>query len=162
MAGREWRLARVTVRGSKQLQNKLKALRQKTQAPVRAALGEAAGEMVGMMRRLVPDGPGTGAFKLKGTIKWRFGDAEGGGSDAKTGRSGATTATITAGDEKNPEAAWVEWGTAPHLQGGSRPGTQHPGTQPRPYFFVSFRALRKSAKAKVRRAISKAVKDAVK
>lgn len=152
-------MARVTVRGSKQLQDKLKALRQKTQAPVRDALGQAAGEMVAMMKRQVPDGPGTGERDLGNSIKWRFGADEGGGSDAKSGRSGATTAIISAGDAKNPEASWVEFGTAPRVNGGSRSGTQHPGTTAKPYFFPSFRALRKSAKSKVRKAISKAVKQ---
>lgn len=152
-------MARVTVRGSKQLQDKLKALRVKTQPKVRAALGEAATEMVAMMKRQVPDGPGTGDRDLGNSIKWRFGAEEGGGSDAKTGRSAATAVSITAGDEKNPEARWVEFGTAPHINQGERPGTQNPGTKPRPFFFSSYRALRKRAKAKVAKSIREAVRE---
>ncbi len=155
-------MARVTVRGSKELNNKLKALREKTQGKVREGLAEAATEMVGMMKRLVPDGPGTGEFDLKGTIKWHFGADEGGDSDAKTGRSASTTAIITAGDEKNPEARWVEFGTAPHINQGDAPGTQNPGTRPRPYFFVSYRALRKRAKQLVRKSINDAVREVAK
>lgn len=154
-------MARVTVRGSKQLQDKLKALRQKTQPKVRAALGEAATEIVAMMKRLVPDGPGEGEFDLGNSIKWHFGAEEGGGSDAKTGRSASTTATITAGDAKNFEARYVEFGTAPHVQGGSRPGTQHPGTKAQPYFFPSYRALKKRAKSLVAKSIRAAVKEVV-
>lgn len=155
-------MASVTVRGSKQLQNKLKALRHKTQGKVRGGLAEAANEMVAMMKRQVPDGPGTGEFDLKGTIKWHFGAEEGGGSDAKTGRSASTTAVITAGDDKNPEARWVEFGTAPHINQGSRPGTQNPGTAKRPYFFSSYRALKKRAKQLVRKSIKEAVKEVAK
>lgn len=162
MAVREWLLARVTVRGSKQLNDKLKALRQKTQGHVRKGLAEAAGEMVAMMKRQVPDGPGTGIYDLKGTIKWHFGAEEGGGSDAKTGRSASTTAIITAGDEHNIEARWVEFGTAPHINQGSRPGTQNPGTAPRPYFFTSYRALKRRAKQLVRKSINEAVREVAK
>lgn len=152
-------MARVTVRGSKQLNDKLKALRQKTQGKVRAALGEAATEMVAMMKRQVPDGPGTGERDLGNSIKWRFGAEEGGGSDAVTGKSASTRVTITAGDEHNIEARWVEFGTAPHPQGGSRPGTDHPGTSPQPFFFPSYRALRKRAKAMVAKSIREAVRE---
>ncbi len=152
-------MARVTIKRSKQLSDKLKALRVATQAPVRAALGSAAQDMVDMMKGLVPDGPGTGDRDLKGTIKYHFGAAEGGGSDAVTGRSAATRATITAGDAKNPEARWIEFGTQPHTNAGTFAGTENPGTPARPYFFPSYRALKKSAKAKVQRAITKAVKD---
>ena len=154
-------MARVTIRGSKQLQNKLKLLRQRTQGKVREGLAAGATEIVAMMKRQVPDGPGTGERDLKGTIKWHFGAEEGGGSDAKTGRSASTRATITAGDAKNPEARWVEFGTAPHVQGGSRPGTQHPGTAKRPYFFSSYRALRKRAKSLVAKSIKEAVRSVV-
>lgn len=152
-------MARVTVRGSKQLQDKLKALRQKTQGKVRGGLAKAADEMVAMMKRQVPDGPGTGDRDLGNSIKWRFGAEEGGGSDAKTGRSASTTAIISAGDEKNPEAAWVEFGTAPRVNGGSRPGTQHPGTTAKPYFFTSYRALKGRAKQLVGKSIREAVKE---
>lgn len=152
-------MARVTVRGSKQLQDKLKALRVKTQPKVRAALAAAATEMVAMMKRQVPDGPGTGERDLGNSIKWHFGAEEGGGSDAVTGRSAATRVTIMAGDAKNPEARWVEFGTAPHVNQGIRPGTQNPGTPPRPYFFPSYRALRKRAKSKIAKSIREAVRE---
>ena len=152
-------MARVTIKRSKQLSDKLKALRVATQKPVRAALGAAAQDMVEMMRRLAPDGPGAGEYDLKGTIDWHFGAAEGGGSDAVSGRSVATRATITAGDAKNPEARWMEFGTPPHENEGKFAGTENPGVRARPYFFPSYRALKKQAKAKVQRAITKAVKE---
>jgi HK97 gp10 family phage protein len=152
-------VARVTVRGSKQLNDKLKKLREKTQGRVRQGLAQAADEIVAMMKRQVPDGPGTGERDLGNSIKWRFGADEGGGSDAKSGRSASTRAVITAGDEKNPEARWVEFGTAPHPQGGSRPGTQHPGTPPQPFFFPAYRALRKRAKSLVAKSVREAVRE---
>lgn len=155
-------MARVVIRRSKQLSDKLKALRQNTQPRVRAALAEGAGEMVAMMKRLAPDGPGTGDRDLKGTIKWRFGAPEGGGSDAKTGRSASTRATIVAGDDKNPEARWQEFGTASHPQGGMFKGTRHPGVRAQPYFFPSYRALRKRAKQLITKAIRNAILDVAK
>lgn len=152
-------MARVTIRRSKHLSDKLKALRVATQGPVRAALGAAAQDMVDMMKRLVPDGPGSGEYDLKGTIRYRFGAAEGGGSDSQSGRSGATRVTIVAGDDKNPEARWIEFGTRPFTNAGTFAGTENPGTRAQPYFFPSYRALKKQAKSRVNRAITKAVKE---
>lgn len=155
-------MARVYISRVPQLTAKLKALRERTQPKVRAALAEGATEIVAMMKRQVPDGPGTGVRDLGNSIKWHFGAEEGGGSDEKTGRSAATTVTITAGDQFNPEARWVEFGTAPHINQGEMPGTQNPGTPPRPFFFTSYRASRRRAKSLVNKAIREAVRDAVK
>ena len=151
-------MARVRIERSKQLAGKLRALRTATQGPVRAALADVAGDIVGMAKRQVPDGPGKGALDLGETIKWHFGAAEGGGSDAKTGRSAATTVTITAGDKNNPEAGWVEFGTPPRINAGIYAGTQHPGTPPQPFFFPAYRANKKAGARK----INKAIRDAVK
>jgi hypothetical protein len=155
-------MAKVRIQRSKQLSDKLKALRVETQKPVRAALADVATDIVGMMTRLVPDGPGKGAYDLGQSIKWNFGADEGGGSDANSGRSAATRVVITAGDKLNPEAKWVEFGTPPRINAGIYAGTQHPGTPPQPFFFPSYRAHKKAAKTKIGRAVVKAVKEVAK
>lgn len=154
-------MAKVRILRSKQFTEKLRKLRQNTQPHVRAALAEGARDIVAMAQRLVPDGPGTGERDLKGTIKWRFGAEEGGGSDAKTGRSAATTVHITAGDDKNPEARWIEFGTAPFTNEGIYKGTANPGITAQPYFFPAYRANKKPIKRAISQAIRRAIKEAV-
>lgn len=153
-------MARVRVIRSDALTRKIKKLRQNTQAPVRAALAQGAEDIVSMAKRLAPDGPGTGERDLKGTIRWRFGAEAGGGSDAKTGRSASTSVTIMAGDENNPEAKWMEFGTAPHENQGKFKGTMNPGVSPQPYFFPSYRANKKNIQKLIRMAIRNAIKSA--
>ena len=154
-------MAKVTILRSKQLTAKLRALRQATQVPVRKALADAADEMVVQMRTIVPDDPRTQGppYDLKSTIKWRFQGEQGGGSDAKTGKSAATSVTITAGDEKNPEARWLEFGTKPHVNKGEFAGSVNPGIAPRGYFFGTYRRYKAAAKRKINAAIRKAVRD---
>lgn len=152
-------MARVRIYRSKQLTDKLRALREEVQAPVRQELAASAGDLVAMMKRLVPDGPGKGAYDLGETIRFKFGADEGGGSDPVTGRSAATSVTIMAGDDKNPEARWVEFGTAPHKNEGMYRGTDHPGAPPRPFFFPSYRAMKKQIKNRVNKAIRNAVRS---
>lgn len=69
---------------------------------------------------------------------------------------------------------FIEWGTAPHLikgRGGknlvfkgedgrtvSVPSVNHPGGRAHPHVFPTWKAYRKAAKAKISRAIGKAVK----
>ena len=149
-------MGRVTVRRSKELSNKLKKLRDATQRPVRVELERQAEALTAMMRSFAPDGAGTGAYDLKGTIRWKFGAPEG-GSDPVTGRSPATSISVMAGDENNHEARWQEFGTAPFENGGIYKGTQNPGVSPHPFFFTSYRAMKK----KIQRALAKAIRTAV-
>jgi HK97 gp10 family phage protein len=66
---------------------------------------------------------------------------------------------VTAGNNKVRTAHLVEFGTAPHINGGWAAGTQHPGTAPQPFFWPAYRALRKRIKSRNSRAINKAIKD---
>ncbi|MEI5682353.1 MULTISPECIES: HK97 gp10 family phage protein [unclassified Mesorhizobium] len=56
---------------------------------------------------------------------------------------------------------FLEFGTAPHINGGLFPGTAHPGTIRQPHVFPTWKSYRKNAKAKISRAISKAVKTSL-
>ncbi|MBZ9984934.1 HK97 gp10 family phage protein [Mesorhizobium sp. BR-1-1-8] len=92
---------------------------------------------------------------------------------------------IGSNQSKDPDAAgvyadftwkFVEHGTAPHKitgRGGknlvftakdgtrvSTPSVNHPGSRAQPFVFYTWKAYRKAAKAKIARAISKAVKAA--
>lgn len=70
------------------------------------------------------------------------------------------TVAITAGNSEVRHAHLVEHGTAPHANGGALGGTQHPGTAPQPFFWPSFRLVRKRALARIKRAVGKAVREA--
>lgn len=73
-----------------------------------------------------------------------------------------TEAIITAGNTKVRYAHLVEFGVAPHVNGGIFEGTQHPGTKAQPFFWPSYRALKKRARSRATRSINKAIKNEVK
>jgi HK97 gp10 family phage protein len=69
-------------------------------------------------------------------------------------------ALVTAGNSKVRYPHLVEYGTRPHVNQGKFPGTHHPGTRPQPFFWPSFRLLRRRFRARMTRAINKAIKKA--
>lgn len=134
------------------LVRKLGRLRDETAPQVSPVLGEAAQKIVDMMKRQVPVDQGD----LRDNINWTFGDAPKGTMRLATAkrRGGQAVVTIYAGNDKKKGqggvywARWVEFGTA-KMAG-------------RPYFFPSYRAMRKEAKRMIRAAISQAVRNAIK
>lgn len=148
--------SRVRILRSEQLQAKLKKLRENAMPDVLPAMEKAAGAITDMMRRQVAVKSG----KLRDSINWTYGDAPKGAMHIRTIVHGESTITIYAGgkEEKVPNAWWVEFGTRPHPNLGQFPGTQHPGSPAQPFFFTSYRALKKETKRMIRRAISASVK----
>lgn len=67
---------------------------------------------------------------------------------------------VTAGNSKVRYPHLVEYGTRPHINAGKFPGTQHPGTAAQPYFWPAFRLLRRRFRARMTRAMNKAIKKA--
>lgn len=147
----------VTIMGLAKLDKKLRKLPEAALIAIRAAMEAGAIEIVAMMKRLVPEVSGD----LRDSIGWTWGKKPKYAQAlavAKSKLAGQLTITIYAGNEKVRYAHLVEFATAPHINGGLFAGTEHPGTKAQPYFFVSFRALRKPAKAR----ISKAIRDSAK
>lgn len=68
------------------------------------------------------------------------------------------SALVTAGNSKVRYPHLVEHGTRPHINQGKFPGTQHPGTTAQPYFWPSFRLLRRKFRGRMTRALNKAIK----
>lgn len=146
-------MASITrILGLAKLQRKLDRLPQVAKATIRAAMAEAADEVVALMKSLVPvsaDGshgnpPGT----LRDSIGWTWGKAPKGASIvavAKTKLGGDMTITIYAGSTEAFYARWQEFGTQ------NMPAS--------PYFYVSWRASKKRAGRKVRAATRKAAKQ---
>lgn len=151
-------MGKVIIRGLPQLTAKLKRLQKDTAKEIVPALGAAAQQITELMRRQVSVDDGT----LRDSIGWTFGEAPQGSIKIATRFRGLLTVTIYAGSREAFYARWIEFGTAPHPQGGRFTGTQHPGTRSRPFFFPSFRAMRKEVKRRLTIAVRDAVRKAVK
>lgn len=151
-------MARTYLKGLPQLKAKLNRIRRETSTEVAEAMGKAADEVVEMMKRLVPVKTG----KLRDSIGWTFGQAPKGSIRVATYKQGLLQLTIYAGDEEAFWARFVEFGTQGHEQLGKFIGTKHPGTTGQPFFFPSYRAMRKEIKKKIRLAISEAIKKSIK
>ncbi|MCM2292293.1 HK97 gp10 family phage protein [Allorhizobium sp. BGMRC 0089] len=138
------------------LERKLKRLPEVAKAEIRAGMEAAANDIVAMMKSLAP---GNGA--LRDSIGWTWGKVPKGAgivAAVKAQTGGDQTITIYAGNAEAYYARWVEFGTAPHKNGGMYAGTQNPGTKARPFFYVSWRASKKAAKGKVRQAVRAAAR----
>lgn len=128
-----------------QLNLKLARLPSVVKGAIRAALAESAEEIANLARSLVPVDSGD----LKKSIGWTYGKAPRGTITLATlaySKSGDLTVTIYAGNDEAFYARWVEFGTKS-------------GNPAQPFFFPSYRALRRRARSKVSRAINKAAKQ---
>jgi HK97 gp10 family phage protein len=155
------------IKGLKSLQQKLARLPDKVKIRIRAAMEAGADEIIAMMKALVAVDDGN----LRDSINWTWGSAPSGSISVASVISGDLTITIYAGDDYAYYARWVEFGTAAHniaSGGGTKAGQKqlasgggrgHPGTQAQPFFYVSYRALRKRTKSRITRSINKAAKE---
>jgi len=162
-----------TLIGRARLQRKLDALSNGVKEPIRAAIAQGAEKIVAMAKNLVPEDTGA----LRDSIGWRWGRPAPKGSivlAATQALGSELAATIYAGNDKAFYARWVEFGTqagsvgsrvADKRKKGGRTRLvyrTHPGTDAQPFFFVSYRANKKSVKAKIRAAVRKAARSAAK
>jgi len=125
-----------------------------------AALVDSAEEIADFQRRLAP-------FK-SGDLRRSISVNKGGkgpkysqGGKASADADPDLTVTITAGNSAVRYAHIVEFGSAPHINGGMFKGSQHPGTKPQPFFYGPYRAYRKRARGKATRAMRKGIKKVV-
>lgn len=140
-------------------------------------LGNQAERLVNVMKSVCPvnaDPPPQPGL-LRNSIKWTF------GTPPKTRATGAfrpnpkntsdSIASVYAGDDKAFYARWVEFGTQAHSlsKGASAPkrgraskgqstGTQHPGSPAQPFFWPTYRLLKKSMRTTVKRRLTTAIK----
>ncbi|MBA8851193.1 HK97 gp10 family phage protein [Ochrobactrum intermedium] len=147
----------VKIKGLDRLQIKLKKFPEVAETLVKAAMEQGAQDIVNMMQNLVPVDDG----ELMESIGWTWGQAPKYSQRIGSVKSndGKLTITIYAGNSKVRYAHLVEFGSAPHVNGGMYPGTFNPGAKAQPFFYVSWRAKRRSARARVSRAITKAAKQ---
>lgn len=148
----------TSIIGLASLERKLRRLPKIMTDEVRLAMEGQANEIVRMMKSLVAFDDGD----LQISIGWTWGTAPKGSlTIAKIARKNlgaGMTLTIYAGNSEAFYARWIEFGTAPHTNGGLFAGSANPGTSAQPFFFVSFRANKRSAKAAIRKAIRSSAK----
>lgn len=144
------------VKGLDRLNRKLKEFPEQVREEIRLAMETSANEIVAMMKSIAPVDSG----ELRDSIGWtwgarpRYSQAIG----SVQSREGNMAITIYAGNSRVRYAHIVEFGSAPHINGGLFAGSQHPGTPAKPFFYVSYRALRKRARGRVTRAVNKAAR----
>jgi HK97 gp10 family phage protein len=153
------------VKGISDLNKKVAQLPRRIEAAARAAMETGADELVDMMKRLVPVDSGD----LRNSIGWTWGNAPKGAKVISQSDPDARGLRITiyAGNEKAYYAAWVEFGVEGQTAGQkitnkagrtrtSRRTTK--GGKAQPFFFPSYRALRKRIRDRIRRETRKAMK----
>ena len=143
------------------LKRRLEAIPKEARAEIRKALEKSAVELAGMVKNFAPEHSGD----LKNSVGYTFGEYIPENSNVR-GVSAAgglgdpdLSVTVHAGDAKAFYAAFVEFGTKAHLQGGKLAGTYHPGTAPKPFFFPAYRLLKKRIKNRIARAVKKAARN---
>lgn len=157
------------------LRAKLRALPEEIKKQIRPAMEKGAQEIVDLAIHLVPVDSGA----LRNSIDWTWGPAPrgsivishglmaGGADDFKSN----LMITIYAGNEIAYYARWVEFGTQAATLGGRVPDARtnrnttrksyrtHPGTRAQPFFYPSYRALRRSVSNRITRAVVAALRQ---
>ncbi|WP_108398787.1 HK97-gp10 family putative phage morphogenesis protein [Devosia submarina] len=143
--------------GLDRLKRKLKRFPQVVEAEIKAAMETSANEIVALAKSLAPADSGD----LRNSIAWTYGDAPQGAivlGKVKGRQSRNLKITVYAGGPDAYYARFIEFGTAPHVNGGRFAGSHNPGTAAQSFFYPAYRANRKRAKGRVTRAVNKAAK----
>ena len=148
----------MAMQGRDKLLAKLKAIQGAPRKAMREALETGAKQIVETAKSLAPVDDGA----LRDSIGYTFGDYTPENANVRGFGAGKgdpdLTVTIHAGNAKAFYAAYVEFGTSPHDAGGKFKGAKHPGSAARPYFWPAVRANKRSVKARLTRAMKKAIK----
>lgn len=139
--------------GKEALRRKFRALPAAVKAEVRKVVPESAAELVGMMRRLAPSRTGMLVGSIRAEQTDEFAASVVAGGTAATRREVRKDSGMF-----TDEAILAEFGVKPHKLGGLFEGAMHPGTPPRPFFYPSWRAMKKPIKSRIARSITKGIK----
>ena len=136
-------MARVTrIEGLDRLRRKLDAIPREVGADMRQAFAQNGDELTAMQKRMAP----VDERDLQNSIQWVFGD----GDQSRVGLKGqfGLSIVVTAGTENDGDAyyaRWVEFGTSD-------------GKPAQPFFFPSYRLMKRRMRSRVVRAQNKALK----
>lgn len=151
-------MARAYLKGLPQYKAKITGLATKLRPAMRPHM-EAAAELVcNQMRRLVQVSSRKKGGRLKASIGWTWGAPPAYAQKLAQAAGFGEVLTIFAGNELVRTAHIVEKGSKPHFQ--PKRNRQHPGSKPYPFFFVSWRALKRQVNRMLRAAIKSEMKAA--
>ena len=148
-------VAQVKVTGRERLSARLKAADDKLQAQARVAVVQGAEEVAAQMRAIVPIGE-TGRLEESIAVTRPGRTTPAYAANGGKRQAGEFEALVTAGDSDVRYAHLVEFGTRPHRQ--PKLGIDHPGAAAHPFFFVSYRLLRKRVASRIKRAMTAAIR----
>lgn len=139
---------------------KLAAIPPAVRSAAKQALAQSADEITEAIRSAAPQGK-TGKLKKSIAQTWGGGKVRYSSLQGNVGEAGDPdlSVRISAGNSETRYAHLVEFGTAPHINGGLFAGTEHPGTTAQPFFYSSYRRLRRRARSRISRAVTKAIKQ---
>jgi HK97 gp10 family phage protein len=157
--------------GLSRIQQRMAMIPKRVREAVKPSIEKAADEIVALAISLCPVDKGA----LRDSIEWTWGTAPAGSLALAMGSGGDLTITVYAGNDEVFHARWVEFGTASGMFGGriateavgkrgrKKKGRKiyrsHPGTTAQPFFFPAYRLGKKQAATRIKRAISKAVRE---
>jgi HK97 gp10 family phage protein len=144
----------VTVRGKDRLFAKLRKLAPSAAAELKVANEQAAVTMVGYARDFAPVKTGALRDSIVATPPGGLPPDHSQGNRMVPEGSWM----VTAGNNKVRYAHLVEFGTHPHVNAGMFAGSQNPGMSAQPFFWPSYRLIRKSMKSRATRALKKSIK----
>lgn len=136
---------------------KLARLPTEVRSAVKQGIAQSADELTDAIKRLAPVKSG----KLRDSVAQTWGGGKVAHSSLSAGAGKGDpdlTVTISAGNSGVRYAHLVEFGTAPHINGGKYAGTEHPGAKAQPFFYPAYRANKKRIKGRITRAITKAAR----
>lgn len=147
----------TTIQNADKLVRKLKQLPKTAEIRVRKAMEQSADQVVMHMKSLAPVDSGD----LQKSITWSYGDAPKGSLKIAqiASAEGNIRISIFAGGPDAFYASWIEFGRKEFTAGGKFAGAKVKDTPAQPFFYVSWRANRRSARSRISRAITRAAKE---
>lgn len=144
------------MQGLDRLVRQLRTIPQHVERATAVAMEAGAGEIVAMMKRLVPKDSGD----LHDSIGWTWGDAPEGAMvlarSKSGGGSGRKVITIYAGNAQTMVGARTQFQLARIQEFGTQAMAANP------YFYPSWRAGKRRVRGRIIRAMKKAIKDGAK
>lgn len=145
------------VKGARELERFLtKTVVAEIHKDLKVSMEQGAQEIVDLMKSVVAKDDGD----VERSIGWTWGKAPKGTMKvgAIKSKKGGLRITIYAGGKGAYHAHLVERGTDPHENKGKFAGTDHPGTAPQPFFYVSYARKKRSVKSRNSRTLTKTLK----
>jgi len=129
-------------------------------AELRPALVKGAEDLAGTMRLLVPEDEGDLEASIAVTAPGETTPAYASEGGRRT--AGPNQALVTIGNPAVRHGHLVEFGTAPHTNGGLFAGTPNPGTEAQPFMQPAIRMTQAKVQRRIATAIGRAIRKAAK